>query len=111
LKEACPCEGRGPEEAKMGYYVYVLASKRNGTLYIGVTNDLAKRVHEHKTGVIPGFTQKYNVKALVYFEEYESLLQAREREARMKKWKREWKLNKIEELNPDWNDLYEKINA
>lgn len=95
----------------MGYYVYILASKRNGTLYVGVTNDLAKRAYEHKADAVPGFTRKYGVKTLVYFEEYESLLQAREKEARVKKWKREWKLNKIEALNPEWNDLYEKLNV
>jgi putative endonuclease len=94
----------------VSYYVYILASKRNGTLYIGVTNDLAKRTFEHKTGAVPGFTKQYGVKTLVYFEEYENLLQAREREGNMKKWKREWKLKKIEELNQEWEDLYEKIN-
>jgi putative endonuclease len=95
----------------VAYYVYILASKRNGTLYIGITNGLAKKTHDHKAGAVAGFTKKYGVKTLVYFEEYESLLQAREREARMKKWKREWKLKKIEEVNPEWEDLYEKINV
>ncbi|MBI1216228.1 MAG: GIY-YIG nuclease family protein [Alphaproteobacteria bacterium] len=95
----------------MGYYVYMMASKRNGTLYIGVTRDLAKRAYEHKSGAVPGFTRKYGVKTLVYFEEYGRLLQARDREARMKKWKRDWKIRRIEELNPRWEDLYEKINA
>ena len=95
----------------MGYYVYILASKRNGTLYVGVTNDLAKRTFEHKTGAVSGFTRQYGVKTLVYFEEYESLLQAREREARMKKWKREWKIKRIEELNRGWEDLYDRINS
>jgi putative endonuclease len=94
----------------MGYYVYILASKRNGTLYIGVTNNLTRRVFEHKTGIVSGFTKQYGVKTLVYFEEYESLLQAREREARMKKWKREWKIKRIEELNRDWEDLYDRVN-
>jgi putative endonuclease len=94
----------------MGYYVYILASKRNGTLYIGVTNNLAKRTFEHKAGAVQGFTKQYGVKTLVYFEEYESLLQAREREARMKKWKREWKIKRIEELNRDWEDLYDRVN-
>lgn len=91
--------------------MYILASKRNGTLYIGVTNNLAKRTEEHRQGAADGFTRKYGVKTLVYFEEYESVLQARERELRMKKWKREWKLKRIEEMNPDWADMYEKINV
>jgi putative endonuclease len=95
----------------MSYYVYLLASKRNGTLYVGVTSDLAKRTFEHKTNAVSGFSEEYGLKTLVYFEEYESLLQARERETRMKRWKREWKIKRIEEMNPAWEDLYEKINA
>ncbi len=92
------------------YYVYILASKKNGTLYIGVTNNLAKRAHEHKIKAADGFTKKYDVDKLVYFEEYKSLLEARERELRMKKWKRDWKIKRIKENNPEWLDLYEKIN-
>jgi putative endonuclease len=78
---------------------------------VGITNDLARRAYEHKTSAVPGFTKKYGVKILVYFEEYESLLQACEREARVKKWKREWKMNKIEALNPNWEDLYDRVNV
>jgi len=87
------------------YYVYILASKRNGTIYIGMTNDLQRRVYEHKTGIVKGFTQKYDVSMLVYFEEFQQVEQAIERENNMKKWKRNWKLKLIEEDNPNWNDL------
>ncbi len=87
------------------YYVYILASQRNGTLYIGMTNDLQRRVFEHKTGVIKGFTQKYGVAMLIYFEEFQQVEQAIERENNLKKWKRAWKLKLIEKENPNWNDL------
>ena len=87
------------------YYVYILASQRNGTLYIGMTNDLQRRVFEHKTGVIKGFTQKYGVTTLIYFEEFQQVEQAIERENNLKKWKRAWKLTLIEKENPNWNDL------
>lgn len=90
------------------YYVYFLASKRNGTLYIGITNDLQKRVYEHKTGSIKGFTQKYGVSMLVYFEEFQLVEEAIRREKNLKKWKRAWKLKLIEKNNPNWNDLAEK---
>lgn len=93
----------------MSYYVYILASKRNGTLYVGVTNDLAKRVTEHKSNAVPGFTKTYGVKQLVYFESFENLMDARLRENRMKKWKRDWKLKRIEELNPTCKDLYAEL--
>ena len=87
------------------YYVYVLASKRNGTLYVGVTNDLARRAWEHRESLVPGFTKKHGVKVLVYFETFDDVKQAIHRESRMKKYKREWKINLIERDNPDWNDL------
>jgi putative endonuclease len=87
------------------YYVYILASKRNGTLYIGVTNDLARRSWEHREGSVPGFTKKYGVKMLVYYEVFEDINAAIHREDRLKKYKREWKLNLIEKRNPDWRDL------
>jgi len=87
------------------YYAYILASKRNGTLYIGMTNDLQRRVYEHKTGKIKGFTQKYGVSMLVYFEEFQQVEEAIQRENNIKKWKRNWKLKLIEEQNPDWHDL------
>jgi putative endonuclease len=91
------------------YHVYILASAKNGTLYIGVTSDLARRVWEHREGVIPGFTKRYGVKMLVHFEEFGDIASAIDRETRLKKWKRRWKLELIEKTNPDWNDLYETI--
>ena len=87
------------------YYVYILASTRNGTLYIGVTNDLARRAWEHKEGMVRGFTKKYGVHTLVYYEFFEGINAAIYRETRLKKYKREWKLNLIEQRNPDWKDL------
>ena len=91
------------------FYVYILASRRNGTLYVGVTNDLARRTGEHKSGAVPGFTRQYGIDKLVYFEEHASILEAREREYRMKRWRRAWKLELIEKLNPDWRDLAAEI--
>jgi putative endonuclease len=91
------------------YYVYILASKRNGTLYIGVTNNLAKRVYEHKSNLVEGFTQKYKVHNLVYYEVYRNIQDAILREKRMKKWKRQWKVELIEKDNPQWDDLFERI--
>ena len=88
------------------YYVYILASKRNGTLYIGVTNDLVKRVHEHKNGMIEGFTKKYGVHMLVYYEQTNDSYSAIEREKRLKRWKRQWKIELIQKSNPEWRDLY-----
>lgn len=87
-------------------YVYILASKRNGTLYIGVTNDLKRRVYEHKSNLIEGFTKAYHVHRLVYFEKIDDAYQAILREKRLKKWKRAWKIELIEEKNPEWKDLY-----
>ena len=89
------------------YYVYILASQRNGTLYTGLTNDLERRILDHKQKVVKGFTEKYNVNILVYFEEFESADGAALREKRIKKWKRTWKLELIEKDNPNWNDLAE----
>ncbi|MFQ5676480.1 MAG: GIY-YIG nuclease family protein [bacterium] len=91
------------------YYIYILASKRNGTLYIGVTNDLIRRVYEHKNDVVDGFTKKYQVHRLVYYEETNDVYEALQREKRMKKWKRQWKIKLIEEMNPEWRDLYDEI--
>ena len=88
------------------YYVYILCSERNGTLYIGVTDDLARRVYEHKTKVIAGFTSQHSVDRLVYAEEYESVYDALKREKLLKRWDRAWKIELIEKANPDWNDLY-----
>jgi putative endonuclease len=89
--------------------VYVLASKRNGTLYIGVTSDLVKRGWEHRTGVADGFTKRYGVHTLVYFELHEDMFSAISREKQLKKWNRAWKLKMIEERNPTWRDLWPEI--
>ena len=91
------------------YYLYILASKKNGTLYIGVTGDLIKRISEHKQNIIDGFTKKYNVHYLVYYEVYQSVEEAILREKQMKKWNRKWKISCIEENNPEWKDLYNEI--
>lgn len=91
------------------YYVYILSSKRNGTLYIGVTNDLIRRVYEHKNNLIDGFTKKYSVHTLVYYEQTENIETAITREKRLKKWYRKWKIELIEKNNPEWNDLYEEL--
>ena len=91
------------------YYVYILASKRNGTLYIGMTNDLIRRVHEHKGGYVEGFTSKYGVDKLVYFEQCENFKSALLREKQLKEWKRKWKLELIEKVNPLWEDLFGEL--
>ena len=89
--------------------VYILASDRNGTLYIGVTSDLVKRTWEHKNSFVPGFAEKYNAQMLVWFEMHSTMNAAIAREKNLKNWKRRWKLQLIEELNPYWRDLYEDI--
>ena len=91
------------------YYVYILASQRNGTLYTGITNDLIKRVYEHKNNLLNGFTKKYSVHMLVYYEQFEDIEAATLREKQVKKWNRKWKLELIEKANPEWSDLYEKL--
>jgi putative endonuclease len=88
------------------YYVYILASRKHGTLYIGVTNDLIRRVHQHKMKVVRGFTRRYNVNLLVYFEIFDDPLSAITREKQLKKWNREWKIQLIESKNPNWVDLW-----
>ena len=90
-------------------YVYILASQRNGTLYIGVTSNLIQRVWQHKQGLVAGFTGKYGVRTLVYYEVYDDIREAIQRERRLKKWNRAWKLELIEKENPAWLDLYEQI--
>jgi len=86
-------------------FVYLLASRKYGTLYLGVTSDLSKRLFEHENGLTPGFTSQYGVKTLVWFEEHENIANAIAREKSMKKYKRQWKINLIEEMNPDWKSL------
>jgi putative endonuclease len=92
-------------------YVYILASQRNGTLYVGSTTNLVQRIWEHKNKVRPGFTAKYNVHLLVYYEAHQELMEAARREKRLKNWCRQWKINIIEKLNPSWRDLYDEISA
>jgi putative endonuclease len=89
--------------------VYILANKRNGTLYIGVTSNLLKRIWQHKNNLVEGFTKLYNVHHLVWYEPHESMQSAIDREKRLKEWKRAWKLELIEKRNPDWQDLYDSI--
>jgi len=89
--------------------VYILASQRNGTLYIGVTSNLAKRIYEHKTHVVEGFTDKYGIDFLVWFELHDTMEAAISREKVLKRWNRLWKIELIETKNPEWNDLYEEI--
>ncbi len=87
------------------YFVYILASKKNGTLYTGVTNNLERRVQEHKNKIIKGFTAEYNVNKLVYYEITDDISSAIKREKQMKEWKRKWKIELIEKSNPEWDDL------
>jgi putative endonuclease len=91
------------------YFVYILANRRRGVLYVGMTNDLIRRISEHKGKFVPGFTNTYSVTLLVYYEEYESLDEAREREHVLKRWRRNWKFALIEKLNPDWRDLADEL--
>jgi putative endonuclease len=91
------------------YYVYILASSRNGTLYIGVTGDLLHRVWQHREGVLEGFTKRYGVKRLVHYEIFESINAAIARETTLKKWRRQWKIDLIQKTNVEWDDLYEDL--
>jgi putative endonuclease len=93
------------------YYVYILASQKNGTLYIGITSNLISRIWQHKNKVVKGFTKKYNVDRLVYYEVYDDVQIAIQREKRLKEWPRNWKINLIEESNPEWLDMYLEINV
>lgn len=91
------------------FWVYILASKKNGTLYVGITSNLISRIYNHKKKIVDGFSKKYNVTKLVYVEEFLDATEAIQREKRIKKWDREWKLTLIEEMNPNWKDLSENI--
>jgi putative endonuclease len=91
------------------YFVYILTNTPRGVLYVGVTNNLARRTSEHKQKAAPGFTTRYGVSRLVYFEECASILEARDRERAVKRWRRDWKIKLIEDLNPHWRDLYGEL--
>jgi putative endonuclease len=95
----------------MSYFVYIMASRRNGTLYIGVTNDLLRRVWEHRQGIGSKFVKRYGVTRLVFMEPHDEIERAIQREKTMKEWPRAWKLNLIERDNPEWRDLYETLNG
>ena len=98
-----------PGNDQMDFWVYILASRPGGTLYVGVTNDLVRRVHEHKSKILPGYTKQYGVDRVVWFEIYDDPATAISREKELKKWRRDWKIRLIEEQNPEWRDLYEMI--
>ncbi|MEK7125558.1 MAG: GIY-YIG nuclease family protein [Patescibacteria group bacterium] len=91
------------------FYVYIMASQRNGTTYIGVTNNLTRRVYQHRNGLVEGFTKEYKVNRLVYFEEYSDIREALPREKQLKRWKRSWKIELVEKNNPTWRDLYNDL--
>ena len=101
--------GNDEEGLALSCWVYILASRPGGTLYIGVTNNLIHRVYEHRNGLVPGFTKRYGVKRLVYFEEHATAPLAIQREKNIKPWPREWKIDLIVSMNPDWRDLYDEI--
>jgi putative endonuclease len=105
----CPGHPRPYDSAMSGGYVYILASAPNGILYVGVTSDLVRRIYEHRNGLVAGFTKRYSVKRLVYFEHYEDIQAAIQREHNMKHWSRKWKVRLVLANNPDWNDLYDSI--
>ncbi|MES2602251.1 MAG: GIY-YIG nuclease family protein [Pseudomonadota bacterium] len=93
----------------MSYWVYMLASGPGGTLYVGVTNDLVRRSYEHREGLADGFTKRYSIKSLVYFEQHDEITNALQREKNIKHWSRDWKIDLIVANNPDWRDLYDEI--
>ena len=93
----------------MPFYVYILANRPRGTFYVGVTNDLVRRVFERKSGFVEGFTKRYGIKTLVYVEPYDRIADAIRREKRLKRWNRTWKIELVERDNPDWSDLYEHL--
>jgi putative endonuclease len=99
----------GAGKRSLSYWVYILASRPRGTLYVGVTDDLVRRTAEHREGLVPGFTKTYGVKMLVYFEEHANVLEAIRREKRIKRWARDWKIALIRERNPEWRDMFDEI--
>ena len=100
---------RAIHQTKMTYWPYILASRHGGTLYVGVTNNLVRRVYEHREGLADGFTKRYDIKTLVYFEAHQTIAAALQREKNIKHWSREWKIDLIVANNPEWRDLYEEI--
>jgi putative endonuclease len=108
LSPFVPAQAGTQESEAVSFWVYILASRRNGTLYIGMT-DLVRRSWEHRTGAVPGFTRKYGVKMLVWFEQHETRESALQREQQLKKWNRAWKLQLIERFNPSWKDLADEL--
>jgi putative endonuclease len=109
LSPFVPAKAGTQESEAVSFWVYILASRRNGTLYIGMTDDLARRSWEHRTDAVPGFTRKYGVKMLVWFEQHETRESALQRERQLKKWNRAWKLQLIERFNPSWKDLADEL--
>lgn len=99
----------GREHGETRFYVYIMANKRNGTIYIGVTNNLMRRVYEHREGLVKGFTKRYGLKMIVHYEVFDSVVNAIQRETSLKRWPRKWKLELIEKSNPRWRDLYGEI--
>jgi putative endonuclease len=95
----------------MTAWVYIVASRRNGTLYVGVTSDLPQRGYEHREGLVDGFSRQHGCKRLVWYDEYADVVSAILHEKRLKRWQRAWKIALIETMNPDWDDLYERLNA
>ena len=93
----------------MSAYIYIMTNKNNTTLYIGVTSNLIKRVYEHKNSFVDSFTKKYNLKKLVYYEVYDEIVEAITREKQLKNWKREWKINLVDSMNREWNELYDEL--
>jgi putative endonuclease len=106
-----PAKAGVQESGHMAFWVYVVTNKKNGTLYVGMTDDLVKRIWQHRNELIEGFTKQYGLKMLVWFEFHESRESAFKRERQIKKWNRVWKLELIEKQNPGWRDLWEEINA
>ena len=110
MRRGDPVAGTQESEA-VSFWVYILASRRNGTLYIGMTDDLVRRAWEHRTGAVRGFTRQYGIKMLVWFEQHETRESALQRERQLKKWNRAWKLQLIERFNPSWKDLADELTS
>ncbi|MFA5119409.1 MAG: GIY-YIG nuclease family protein [Candidatus Omnitrophota bacterium] len=106
---SCPRKRASKKMTQRIYYIYILAHKKNGVLYVGVSNDLIRRVYEHKNDFVEGFTKKYKVHRLVYYESVNDIISATTREKMLKKWNRQWKVELIEKANPEWNDLYDEL--